>query len=86
MFQVIADRAEKSGEDRDYNLPFSDRSQVIPNPQPCRTLLDRLTDQARIIATGADSSVPPHHGTAQGQQYDGRERSDADPLRPVSPA
>ncbi len=36
------------------NLPFSE-SQVIPSPQLCKALIDRLTDQAHIITTGADS-------------------------------
>jgi hypothetical protein len=37
------------------NLPFSEWSQVIPNPRLCKALIDRLTDQAHIITTGADS-------------------------------
>lgn len=37
------------------NPPFSDWSRVIPNPRPCKALIDRLTDQAHIITTGADS-------------------------------
>ena len=44
MFQVIADRAEKAVMIVTTNLPFSEWSQV-----------DRLTDQAHIITTGADS-------------------------------
>ena len=31
------------------------RTQVIPNPRLCKALIDRLTDQAHIITTGADS-------------------------------
>ena len=37
------------------NLPFSQWSQVIPNPRLCKTLIDRLTDRAHIITTGTDS-------------------------------
>jgi hypothetical protein len=37
------------------NLPFSEWSQVIPNPRLCKALIDRLTDQAHIITTGTDS-------------------------------
>jgi DNA replication protein DnaC len=55
MFQVIADRAEKAAVIVTTNLPFSEWSQVIPNPRLCKALIDRLTDQAHIITTGADS-------------------------------
>ena len=54
MFQVIADRAEKAAVIVTTNLPFSEWSQVIPNPRLCKALIDRLTDQAHIITTGAD--------------------------------
>jgi IstB-like ATP binding protein len=52
MFQVIADRAAVIVT---TNLPFSEWSQVIPNSRLCKALIDRLTDQAHIITTGADS-------------------------------
>jgi DNA replication protein DnaC len=55
MFQVIADRAEKAAVIVTTNLPFSEWSQVIPNPRLCKALIDRLTDQAHIITTGSDS-------------------------------
>jgi len=55
MFQVIADRAEKAAVIITTNLSFSEWSQVIPNPRLCKALIDRLTDQAHIITTGADS-------------------------------
>ena len=74
MFQVIADRAEKAAVIVTTNLPFSEWSQVIPNPRLCKALIDRLTDQAHIITTGAEFlSVPPHHGAAQGRQNVKRE-------------
>ena len=37
------------------NLPFSEWTQVIPNARLCKALLGRVTDQAHIIETGADS-------------------------------
>src|SRR6202161_1193248 len=55
MFQGVADRAEKGGGEVHTTLPFSEWSQVIPNPRLCKALIDRLTDQAHIITTGADS-------------------------------
>ena len=55
MFQVIADRAEKAAVMVTTNLPFSEWSQVIPQPRLCKALIDRLTDQAHIITTGTAS-------------------------------
>jgi DNA replication protein DnaC len=55
MFQVIADRAEKAAVIVTTNLPSSEWSQVIPKPRLCKALIDRLTDQAPIITTGAAS-------------------------------
>jgi DNA replication protein DnaC len=55
IFQVIADRAEKAAVIVTTNLPFSEWSQVIPNPRLCKALIDRLTDRAHIIATATDS-------------------------------
>ena len=37
------------------NLPFSEWTQVIPNARLCKALLDRITDRAHIIETGAES-------------------------------
>ena len=47
--------AEKAAVIVTTNLPFSEWSQVIPNPRLCKALIDRLTDQAHIITTGVDS-------------------------------
>jgi len=55
LFEVIADRAEKAAVIMTTNLPFSEWTQVIPNARLCKALLDRVTDQAHIIETGADS-------------------------------
>lgn len=55
LFQVIADRAEKAAVIVTTNLPFSEWPQVFTNPRLCKAVLDRLTDQAHIIETGAES-------------------------------
>ena len=55
LFQVIAERAEKAAVILTTNLPFSEWAQVIPNARLCKALLDRITDRAHIIETGADS-------------------------------
>ncbi len=55
LFQVIAERAEKATVILTTNLPFSEWTQVIPNARLCKALLDRITDRAHIIETGADS-------------------------------
>jgi DNA replication protein DnaC len=41
--------------DSALNLPFSEWPQVFTNPRLCKAVLDRLTDQAHIIETGAES-------------------------------
>lgn len=55
IFQVIADRAEQAAVILTTNLPFSEWTQVIPNPRLCKALLDRITDRAHIIETGTES-------------------------------
>lgn len=55
LFQVIAERAEKAAVILTTNLPFSEWIQVIPNVRLCKALLDRITDRAHIVETGADS-------------------------------
>jgi DNA replication protein DnaC len=55
LFQVIADRAERAAVLLTTNLPFSEWTQVIPNARLCKALLDRITDRAHIIETGAES-------------------------------
>lgn len=55
LFQVIAERAEKAALLMTTNLPFSEWTQVIPNARLCKALLDRITDRAHIIETGAES-------------------------------
>ena len=55
LFQVIAERAENAAVLLTTNLPFSEWTQVIPNARLCKALLDRITDRAHIIETGAES-------------------------------
>ena len=55
LFQVIAERAERAAVILTTNLPFSEWTQVIPNARLCKAVLDRITDRAHIIETGADS-------------------------------
>src|SRR5271163_632531 len=55
LFQVIAERAERAALIVTTNLPFSEWTQVFPNPRLCKALLDRITDRAHIIETGAES-------------------------------
>ena len=55
LFQVISERAERSAVLLTTNLPFSEWTQVIPNARLCKAVLDRITDRAHIIETGADS-------------------------------
>ena len=55
LFQVVAERAEKAAVIVTSNLPFSEWTQVIPNAQLCKALIDRITDRAHSIETGAES-------------------------------
>lgn len=55
LFQVIAERAERATVILTTNLPFSEWTQVFPNPRLCKALLDRVTDRAHIIETGVES-------------------------------
>jgi DNA replication protein DnaC len=55
LFQVIAERAERTAAIVTTNLPFSEWTQVIPNARLCKALLDRITDRAHILETGTES-------------------------------
>lgn len=55
LFQVISERAERAAIIVTTNLPFSEWTTVFPNPRLCKALLDRITDRAHIIETGAES-------------------------------
>ena len=55
LYQVISDRAERASLIVTTNLPFSEWTQVFPNPRLCKAVLDRATDRAHIIETGTES-------------------------------
>jgi hypothetical protein len=55
LCQVIAERAERAALIVTTKLPFSEWTQVFPNPRLCKALLDRITDRAHIIETGTES-------------------------------
>ncbi len=55
LFQMIAERAERTAVILTTNLPFSEWTQVIPNARLCKALLDRITDRAHILETGTES-------------------------------
>src|SRR3954453_13633139 len=55
LFQVIAERVERTAVIMTTNLPFSEWTQVIPNARLCKALLDRITDRAHILETGKES-------------------------------
>jgi DNA replication protein DnaC len=55
LFQVIAERAERTAVILTTNLAFSEWTQVIPNARLCKALLDRITDRAHILETGKES-------------------------------
>jgi DNA replication protein DnaC len=55
LFQIIAERAERTGVVLTTNLPFSEWTQVIPNARLCKALLDRITDRAHILETVTES-------------------------------
>ena len=55
LFQVISDRAERATVILTTNLPFPEWTQVFPSVRLCKALLDRITDRAHIIETGAES-------------------------------
>jgi DNA replication protein DnaC len=55
LFQVVAERAEKTAVILTTNLRFSESTQVIPNARLCKPLLDRITDRAHILETRTKS-------------------------------
>ena len=83
MFQVIADRAEKTALIVTTNLPFSEWGQVFPNPRLCGAVLDRVTDQAHIIETGGESyrfkRSLAKRGAASGAEHSPRDTASAPP-------
>ena len=55
LFEIIAGGAERAAVIVTTNLPFSEWTTMFPNARLCKAMLDRLTDQAHIIETGAES-------------------------------
>ena len=82
MFQVIADRAEKAAVIVTTNLPFSEWSQVIPNPRLCKALIDRLTDRRTSsprARTPTGSAAPRRSARRQGMREDREATLTAEP-------
>jgi IstB-like ATP binding protein len=74
LYQVIAERAERTVVIVTTNLPFSAWTLVLPNPRLCKASLDRITDGRRkSFETGR---------TGHGRASAWRRR----PLRPVPSA
>ena len=55
MFQILTEREEKASVATASNLPFSEWGQVIGDPRLVAAIVDRLTFNAHIIETGAES-------------------------------
>jgi DNA replication protein DnaC len=55
LFQILTEREERSSVAAASNLPFSEWGQVIAEPRLVAAVVDRLTFNAHIIETGADS-------------------------------
>jgi DNA replication protein DnaC len=84
LFQVIADRAERTAIIVTTNLPFSEWPQVFPNARLCKAMLDRLTDRAHIVETGTDSfrfrrTITAKRGSRGAPPAVSEERSSASP-------
>jgi len=90
LFQVIAERAERATLIITTNLPFSEWTQVFPNPRLCKALLDRITDRAHIIETGTDSyrfrRTLEVRKKKKASESLGREGAQSPPLSPVNPS
>lgn len=55
LFQVLDERSETASIILTTNLPFSEWTQIFPETRLCKAVVDRLTFNAHIIETGADS-------------------------------
>ncbi len=55
MFQILAEREEKSSIALASNLPFSEWGGVVPDPRLVAAIVDRVTFNAHIIETGTES-------------------------------
>jgi len=55
LFQILAEREEKSSIALASNLPFSEWGGVVPDPRLVAAIVDRVTFNAHIIETGTES-------------------------------
>jgi len=55
LFQILAEREEKSSIAVASNLPFSEWGGVVPDPRLVAAIVDRVTFNATIIETGTES-------------------------------
>jgi DNA replication protein DnaC len=55
LFQIMAEREEKSSIALASNLPFSEWGGVVPDPRLVAAIVDRVTFNATIIETGTES-------------------------------
>ena len=55
LFQVLDERSELTALVVTTNLPFSEWTKMFPDARLCRAVVDRLTFNAHIVETGADS-------------------------------
>jgi DNA replication protein DnaC len=55
LFQILTEREEKASVAVASNLPFSEWGTIIPDPRLVAAIVDRVTFNAHIIETGADS-------------------------------
>ena len=55
QFQVLDERSERSALIVTTNLPFGEWTKVFPEPRLCKAVVDRLTFNAHIVETGAES-------------------------------
>ena len=55
LFQVITEREERASVAVATNAPFSEWAATFTDPRLCAAIVDRLTFNAHIIETGADS-------------------------------
>ena len=55
LFQVITEREERASVAIATNLPFSEWGTVFPDPRLVAAIVDRVTFNAHILATGTQS-------------------------------
>jgi DNA replication protein DnaC len=55
LFQILAQRSERSSVIVTSNLPFSEWTAVFPDPRLCKAAVERLTFRSHIIETGTQS-------------------------------